>query len=247
MKVWLKRRAEWLRARDLRLVASLAAIGLLVLVFAQIADEVSESSTDSIDQAILLAFRNTPDDPIGSEAFEAAVMHVSALGSGAVTGLIVLIATLFCAIAGYWRYAAMMVACSVGTGVIMSLLKGVFERQRPSVVTHIDPPGGLSFPSGHSMISAALYMTLAVLIARTLEQRSLRVYVVSAGAFVAMLIGVSRLYLGVHYPTDVLAGWTLGLTWALVCGLVVRQLERRGQVDVPHVGKVAHQAVADED
>ncbi len=229
-----KRHIEWWKARDLQLLAGLAAIGSLLLVFIKIGRSVSVAGTDKVDQAILLFFRNAPDDPIGPYAFEAAVMHVSALGSGVVTGLIVLLVTVFCAFAGHWRYAALMVACSVGTGIAMWILKDFYERPRPSVVTHLDPPGGLSFPSGHSMISAALYMTLAVLISRTLERRRLRVFVISAGALITLLIGVSRMYLGVHYPTDVLAGWTAGLIWALACGLIVRTLGKKGAVPTPH-------------
>jgi undecaprenyl-diphosphatase len=234
-KSWFQRHLEWWRARDLQLLGALAAIGCLLLVFIKIGRAVSVAGTDEMDKTILMFFRTTPDDPVGSENFTAAVMHISALGSGAVTGLIVLIVTLFCAFAGHWRYAALMVACSVGTGLAMWILKGFYERDRPSVVTHIDPPGGHSFPSGHSMISAALYMTLAVLLSRTLERRRLRVFVIAAGASIALLIGVSRMYLGVHYPTDVLAGWTAGLIWALVCGLIVRKLGQRGDVPVPHV------------
>jgi len=233
-KSWLQRQLQWWRARDLQLLGSLAAIGCLLLVFIKIGRAVSVSGTDDLDKAILMLFRNTPDDPIGSDKVTAAVMHISALGSGAVTGLIVLLVTLFCAFAGHWRYAALMVACSVGTGLAMWILKGFYERDRPMVVTHIDPPGGHSFPSGHSMISAALYMTLAVLISRTLERRRLRVFVIAAGASITLMIGISRMYLGVHYPTDVLAGWTAGLIWALVCGLIVRKLGQRGDVPVPH-------------
>ena len=231
----MTRRIEWLRARDLELIASLAAIGVLILLFLALADEVTELDTQKIDEAILLALRTAPDDPIGSSKVEAAMMHISALGSGVVTGLIVVLTTVFFVLAGHWRYATLLVACSAGVGVVMTLLKGLFERARPTVVTHIDPPGGMSFPSGHSMISAALYMTLAVMIARTLDQRRLRVYVVACGAFLAMLIGFTRVYLGVHYPSDVLAGWTLGLTWALICGLVVRQLGKKGVQDVPSI------------
>jgi undecaprenyl-diphosphatase len=233
MKAWLRSVLDWFRVRDLQLIAALVGIGILVLAFIAIADEVTELSTQSFDEAILLALRAAPNDPLGPYEVEAAVMHISALGSGVVTTLIVLVVTGFFVLAGHWRYAGLVVASSVGCAVVMSLLKGLFERARPTVVTHLDPPGGLSFPSGHSTISAALYMTLAVLIARTLDQRRLRVYVVCMGVLMMVLVGVSRLYLGVHYPTDVLAGWTLGLTWALICGLVVRQLGKRGVEDVP--------------
>ena len=231
---WFRRGTAWLRARDLILLAALSGIGVLVVGFIKIASEVGEKETRAVDEAILLAMRNAPDDPIGSDKFQAAVMHISALGSGVVTGLIVLIVVSFCVLAGHKRYALLVLACSVGTGLIMWMLKGFFERERPTVVTHIDPPGGTSFPSGHSMISAALYLTLAALIARTLEQRRLKVFVIAVGALLTMMVGVSRMYLGVHYPTDVIAGWTAGAVWALICGLTARTLGKRGAVPVPH-------------
>lgn len=230
---WLRARREALRARDLRLVAALLAIGVLALGFLAIGEAISAGETERIDRWLLLALRDSPADPIGPPAIEAAVMHLSALGSGAVTTLIVLIATLFCALAGRWRYALLMIACAAGTAIGMTLLKDLYSRTRPTIVTAIDPPGGLSFPSGHSMIAAALYLTLGVLIARALPTRRLRVFAVATGAFLTMIIGISRIYLGVHYPTDVLAGWTAGAAWALVCGLLVQLLGRRGVSAVP--------------
>lgn len=217
----------------MRLVAGLTAIGMLCFIFIKIGRAVSGDDTRAFDEAILLALRTAPDDPIGPPSLTAAVMHISGLGSGAVTGLIVLIAVLFFVVSGHWRYALLVLGCSLGTLVGMALLKGFYERDRPSVVTHFDPPGGHSFPSGHSMISAALYLTLAVLIARTLQKRRQRVFVVCVGALLTATIGITRLFLGVHYPTDVLAGWTFGGMWALICGLLVHWLGKRGIRDVP--------------
>jgi undecaprenyl-diphosphatase len=230
---WFRRRIDWLRSQDLILLAALSVIGILVLAFIKLASEVGEMETSSFDRTILMLFRTTPSDPVGSPSIEAAVMHISALGSVAVTSLIVLIVVGFCFLAGHWRYGLLVLACSAGTGIIMSLLKGFYGRERPDYVTHLDPPGGLSFPSGHSMISAALYMTLAALIANTLERRRLKIFVICTGAFLTLLIGVSRMYLGVHYPTDVIAGWTAGGIWALACGLVARWLGKRGAVPTP--------------
>lgn len=226
-------RRDWIRALDLKVVAALVAIGALALLFLAIGSEVAEGETARIDRTILMWFRTTPADPIGSPEVEAAMMHISALGSGAVTGLIVVVASLFFALAGRWRYALLVVASAAGTLVWMSLLKTFYDRPRPTIVRALDPPGGLSFPSGHSMISAALYLTLAVLIARALPARRLRVFVVAVGALLTALIGVSRIYLGVHYPTDVLAGWTAGAAWALACGVAVQLLGRRGVSAVP--------------
>lgn len=224
-------RSTWLRRSELGLVALFAAVGALIVAFLVLGSEVAEGETMAFDRAILLALRHTPDDPLGPPAVESAVMHLSALGSGAVAGLVALIAVAYLALAGRRRYALLVAASAVGTELWMTLLKRAYERPRPTVVTHLDPPGGLSFPSGHSMIAVALYLTLAVLIARALPHRRLRVFTVAVGATLALVIGASRVYLGVHYPTDVLAGWTIGLAWALTCGLVARWLGGRGRVE----------------
>ena len=220
---WLRSRLQWLHAADLRLLLQLAVIGILVVTFLKIAHEVGEG-TQSFDSTILLALRDTPDDPIGGPGVEAAVMHLSGLGSGAVTALVALISVTFLCLAGRWRYAGLVVAAALGTLLVMMALKGLYDRPRPTIVHAIDPPGDTSFPSGHSMISTALYLTLATLIARALPHRRLRVFTIVVGALLAFIIGTSRLYLGVHYPTDVLAGWTVGCCWALVCGVVARKL-----------------------
>ena len=81
------------------------------------------------------------------------------------------------------------------------------------------------------MISTALYLTLAVLIARSLSERRLQRFTVATGAALALVVGLTRMYLGVHYPSDVLGGWTAGVTWALACGVVARRLEKRGTVE----------------
>jgi undecaprenyl-diphosphatase len=230
MRQWLSSRIEWLRAADLSLAFELAVIGALVVAFILIGNAVG-GGIDQVDKEILLALRTAPDDPRGPESLQDAVMHLSALGSGAVTGLLTLIAILFLLVAKKPRHAALLLVCALGTLVWMEVLKGIYERPRPTVVTHIDPPGGLSFPSGHSMISAALYLTLAVLIARTLPERRLQRFTVAVGAMLALLVGLTRMYLGVHYPSDVLGGWTVGATWALACGVVARRLGRRGAVE----------------
>ncbi len=227
-KAWLRARVDSVRSLELRVVVSLLALGLLAIVFLKIGEEVSEGATARLDRAILLAFRNSPSDPIGSQAVEAAVINLSALGSAAVMILIVIIASLYFALSGSPRYALLLSGCATGTFIGMWLLKSFYERPRPSVVTHLTQNNDLSFPSGHSMISAAVYLTLSVVIARALPTRRLRVFAVLTGVVLTMVIGLSRIYLGVHYPTDVLAGWTAGAAWALFCGLVLRTIVRRG-------------------
>lgn len=233
LAAWLRARYDWLRARDLVIVAEIAALGGLTLLFLELGRAVTGLDTDAFDRSVLLALRHAPDDPLGPPWLENAMMHLSALGSGAVTSLIAVISSAFLALAGRWRYALLVVACAVGTVVAMELLKGFYERPRPTVVVAIDPPGGESFPSGHSMISSALYLTLSVLIARTLPHRRLRVFAVLTGVFLAAMVGFTRLYLGNHYPTDVIAGWTAGAMVALSAGLVIQALGRRGVRGVP--------------
>jgi undecaprenyl-diphosphatase len=91
----------------------------------------------------------------------------------------------------------------------------------------------LSFPSGHSLVSAVVYPVLGALVTRLIPQRALKLYVISVAMFLMVLVGFSRVYLGVHYPSDVLAGWMLGLGWAIVCWLVLRALQRRRVVEPP--------------
>lgn len=226
---WLKRRIAWFRAADLRLEAELLVVGLLVLGFLWLGDETSEGDTHAIDNAILLALRHAPDDPLGSYTIEAGIMHISALGSGIVATLITTIAAAYLLLANRVRYALTVIVVAAGTGIVMRVLKPLYDRERPTVVTHIDPPGGLSFPSGHSMMAAALYLTLGMMIARSLEHRRLRVFAVATGAFIALLIGFSRVYLGVHHPSDVIAGWTIGVAWALLVGIAMRRYRREVQ------------------
>ena len=224
---------RWLRGQDLRLLGTLLAIAGLSWCFLELADVVDEGEAHGFDHALLLALRSDPGgtDPVGPPWLEGAVVNISALGSGAVATLVVLLVLGFLLLARKPRVAALVVACSAGGALAIQVLKTFYDRGRPDVVSVLSPAGGLSFPSGHATISAALYLTLGVLVAGSLEERRLRVYVVGAAAFLALLIGVSRVYLGVHYPTDVLAGWTLGLAWALVCGLVERTLQQRGALE----------------
>ena len=154
---------------------------------------------------------------------------VTSLGSVAV----LVLATL--AVVGFLlldrRYAAMLfVLAAVVSGLVLSsLLKACFARPRPEVVPHLAQVYSSSFPSGHSMMSAIVYLTLGTLLARMSARRPLKVYFLAVALILTALVGCSRVYLGVHYPTDVLAGWTAGLVWANLCWLVARRLQRRAR------------------
>jgi len=106
-------------------------------------------------------------------------------------------------------------------------------RPRPNIVPHLTEVQTSSFPSGHSMMSAVIYLTLGVLLSRLVVGAVMRFYVVAVAMLLTALVGFSRVFLGVHYPSDVVAGWTAGLAWALICLLVARILQHRGSVENP--------------
>ena len=129
-------------------------------------------------------------------------------------------------------YAALFVLASVIGGVLISqTMKWAYARPRPELVPHGAEVYTASFPSGHSMMAAVVYLTLGALLARTQADRAVKIYILAVAIIVTVLVGVSRVYLGVHWPTDVLAGWSLGAAWALTCWLVMTWLQSRGQVE----------------
>jgi undecaprenyl-diphosphatase len=122
------------------------------------------------------------------------------------------------------------VLVSIGGGqMLSSLLKLGIDRPRPELVPHLAEVSTLSFPSGHAMLSAVTYLTLGVMIARIVPGRLSRIYVLGLAVLITLMVGASRIYLGVHWPSDVLAGWCAGFAWAMLCWLVVRLFFRRSQ------------------
>jgi undecaprenyl-diphosphatase len=124
-----------------------------------------------------------------------------------------------------------VLVATMGGLVLSLLLKRSFARPRPELVSHLSAVYTSSFPSGHSMLSAVVYLTLGALLARLVEGPALKIYIILVAMLLTLLVGVSRVYMGVHYPTDVLAGWSVGLSWAILCWLVARRLQRRGVVE----------------
>lgn len=223
------------RARNLP-VGILASIGLLggcLWVAADLTEEVLEGDTQSIDERILLSMRNTADlsDPVGPPALEEVGRDLTALGGTAVLTL------LTCAVCSYLlltrrRRTAVLVVVATGTGILLSsLLKFGFARPRPDLVAHHSHVVTSSFPSGHSMMSAVCYLTLAALLASVEKRPSVKIFLLSTAVFLTVLIGISRVYMGVHWPTDVLAGWLMGAVWAIACLSVADILQRRGQIE----------------
>lgn len=218
---------------ETRALLAVLLVATPLWVFGGLAEEVMEGETHAIDEALLLALRTPgrPDDPLGPVAIETAMRDLTALGGFTVLGLVTLAVVGALAIRGHRRSAAFLIV-AIGTGQILShVVKTFFDRPRPDLVPHGTAVLSSSFPSGHSMMAAVTWLTLAVVLARTEPKRRMKVYWIALAALVTVLVGVSRVYLGVHWPSDVAAGWTLGAAWALLCLVVARWLERRGEIE----------------
>jgi undecaprenyl-diphosphatase len=202
----------------------IALIGAAAWAFMELLDEVSEGETRSIDEAILLAFRvpGDPTDPIGEPWFEEAMRDITALGSAPALVIAVLAVVGFLMLAKAWRPAIFTLVASGGGLIVSSLLKYTVDRPRPDLVPHGNLIYTSSFPSGHSMMSAVVYLTLAALVTRLIQRKRLKGYALGVAMILTLMVGVSRIYLGVHWPSDVLAGWSAGAAWALCCWLIAR-------------------------
>lgn len=236
-----ERRPWYGRLRELRkrLRAEIVLVSILgltagaLLGFAQIADEVVEGEARAIDARILGSLRSPADpaDPIGPWWVEALFRDATALGGVAVLALVSLIALGYLLIDGK-HAAALLAALAIGGGTAVSyLLKSLFARPRPDLVAHLVEVRTSSFPSGHAMLSAVTYLTLGALLARIQPRRRLKVYLLLVALLLTLLVGTSRVYLGVHWPTDVLAGWCVGSAWAMSCWLAALWLQRRGRLE----------------
>lgn len=228
-------RMPWLRRIDSRILLVFVVLVPALVAFGKLASEMMEGDTLAFDRWLLIHLR-TPADPsvpIGPSWLREAMVDFTALGGGAVLTLITLLA------AGYLlarRKAAMALFLTVaiaGGGILNTLLKYGFVRERPDVVPHLVEVSSASFPSGHAMNSAMVYLTLAALLARAERSWRVRLFLMSGAILVTLLVGFSRAYLGVHWPTDVMAGWSVGAAWACLASIVALQFQRSHTIEGP--------------
>ncbi|MDB5395527.1 MAG: phosphoesterase [Rhodospirillales bacterium] len=219
--------------REIAWLAGFLVVAAALFAFASLAGEVLEGDTLGFDRLILLALRSPtdPNMPIGPRWFSEVARDVTSLG-----GIPVLTGVTL-AVAGYLaltrrRAAALLILSAVGGGTALStMLKLAFHRPRPDLVPHAVEVYTASFPSGHAMLSAVTYLTLGALLMRVQPLWGVKAYILALAILATLLVGASRVYLGVHWPTDVLAGWCVGAAWALLCWLVAIYLQRGGQVE----------------
>lgn len=212
---------------------TVAIVSALLWAFMEIADDVMEGETRHFDEKILMSMRDANDlsDLKGPAWLEEVGKDITAMGGNTILSLLSIWVVCFLALTGK-RKLALVVILATGGALLASLsLKFGFDRARPELVPHATIVYTSSFPSGHSMLSASTYLTLGALLARSQKRRRVKAFIVLTSLIITLLIGVSRVYLGVHWPTDVLAGWTVGSAWALACWYLARRLQRLGKVE----------------
>lgn len=228
-------RAVYLARHQGFVLASLLVAALGVWGFIEIADEVMGGDTHAFDEWVVRSLRRPGDParPIGPRWITTAALDVTALGGMVVLFLITFFVGVFLFLMGK-RHAMGLAWGATFTGALLSVvLKEIFDRPRPQVVPHLAEVESASFPSGHALMSAVVYLTLGALLSQFVRQRRVKCYVLGVAVLMTGIIGLSRIFLGVHYPTDVLAGWTVGLTWALLCWNLAAWLQSRGKVEPP--------------
>lgn len=216
------------------LLAAMAVASAGAMGFAGLSDMLDEDTLDEnrrrgVDAAILAWLRPGPDtsDPAGPAWLDLAMLDLTSLGSIAVLGVITLASGGFLLMRGQRLAASALAAGLAGAIVLSESLKAVFERTRPPEAFRAAEALNSSFPSGHALLATAVYLTLGVLLARAVTRRRLKAYIVGVAMQLAVLVGVSRVYLGVHWTTDVLAGWCVGAVWAALCWIAVHLVQRR--------------------
>lgn len=241
-----------LRWAGRRVHSAYAAFGIFLLIgtalatagtylFVQLASRVAAGSTQAFDEAVLTW--------LGAHRFprlDEVMLDVTALGTGTVVVMIVTVAALFLWLTRHHYSAILLLVATVGSIVLNNLLKLGFERPRPEVIDWVANAHFYSFPSGHAMSATVAYSTVAYLAGRLLANHTARVAVMATAFLVILLICVSRLYLGVHYPSDVIAGVAIGLAWAGFCMATIEAIQLYARRNAPEVLRVERPAPKDE-
>lgn len=222
----------WLGSHEFGVLLGLVGVACGAWLFTYLASEVMEGDTQAFDRSVLLAMRRPGDlSPIGPPGLQESARDLTALGGATALALLTLLTTGYLLLDGKRRMALFLCGCVVSGLLLSTLFKLLFQRPRPDIVPHADYVSSTSFPSGHSMLSAVTYLTLGALLARSQQRKRLKAFFLLTAALLTFLVGLSRVYLGVHWPTDVLAGWTAGASWAIVCWLSARWLQSQRGIE----------------
>jgi undecaprenyl-diphosphatase len=198
-------------ARNGRLALWLGGAALALLVFVRITRELIEGDVTAFDRAILLAVAKKRTPWLTSTAVD-----ITALGSITLVVMFSAFTLLVLLVLRDRMGALQLLAASAGAGVLTLVTKDLIERVRPAEAQQLIVVSGFSYPSGHSTSTSALYLTIAIIAARHMRHAGARTTIFLAVSAVLTMVGASRVYLGVHYATDVVSGISLGVAWALL-------------------------------
>ncbi len=223
------RRLLALARTELAALSALFVLALGVMIFVEVADDMTEADGQAFDQAVLAAMRpwpGQPDRPWGPWWLHEAAADLTSLGGISVLGLFALIAVGFLLIQRKRLSAVLLVAGLAGGVALSEGLKALFERERPPADYQAVETLNASFPSGHALLATVFYLTLGVMLTRAFPRRRLKAYALGAAMVTALLIGLTRVYLGAHWASDVIAGWSVGAAWAMALWLVAHAVQR---------------------
>jgi undecaprenyl-diphosphatase len=217
-------------APEIRVIGALLFLSLLFLGVLIVGSGALTGDAIIYDWAIVLALRNPLNitDPLGPDWFESITVDLGYLGSVTVVGAIALAAMGYYLLVRRRDLAILVFAAVGGTAIVTTLLKLAVARPGINLAMMRFETSTFSFPSGHAALSAAIYLTLAALIARAQSQPVVKYYILGLACALTLIIGASRVFNGVHFPTDVLAGWSVGAAWTVVClfAISMRSAER---------------------
>lgn len=217
---------KFVRRFEARVLIGLALAAGALWAFLDIADEMAEGETQSLDSRIILGLREPGDlnNPIGSRNIEEAVRDITALGGTTLVVIVTAVSVLTFLFHKKRVHALVMAGVVLAAWGSSQATKALYGRPRPDLVPHDAYVYSASFPSGHSTMSTAAFLTLAMLVASLEARRRSKALAYAVAALFVVGVGFSRVYLGVHWPTDVLAGWCLGSAWALAGWIALRAL-----------------------
>lgn len=221
-KVIAPLRRAWASARmEPSVMGAVMVVILGVLAFIELADDMAETDGRAFDQAVLVWMQPVAGQPRGPWWLREAALDITSLGGIAVLSLFAVTAVGFLLIQRK-RLSALFLTLGLAGGVALSEgLKALFERERPPAAYQAVETLNASFPSGHALMSTVFYLSVAVMLARAFPTKRLKAYVLGVGMTLAGLVGLTRVYLGAHWATDVLAGWCVGAAWAMALWLAV--------------------------
>ena len=220
------RRALSVARTEFAALGALLVVALGVMSFIELADDMTEADGRAFDSAVLTWMQPVAGEPRGPWWLHEAAADVTSLGGIAVLGLFA-VATVGFLLIENKRLSALMLLLGLAGGVLLSEgLKGLFGRERPPAAYQAVETLNASFPSGHALLSAVFYLSVAVMLTRAFPQKRLKAYVLGVGVVLAMMVGLTRVYLGAHWASDVLAGWCVGAAWAMALWLAAYAVAR---------------------